>query len=349
MWEFSLHKKMEGEPVMTLKVGSIVYSTPQGLGILAKSFYDAGVVTHPLILEHHSRLNFGAQWYPGCQMIPTRNLEAYASTLQQYCESVDVMLFFETPFYWPLIDHCRKRGIKTILMPMYECLPPKSRLPYQPDKFICPSLLDLRYFDGDNSVFIPVPVTKDIQWHQRTVCQHFIHNAGHGGLKGRNGTAELMEAMQYVKSPITLTIRSQVTLKHECKDPRVKINYNHHPYSELFNEGDTFIFPESFNGLSLPLQEAYSAGMCVMATDRYPMNTWLPPTPLIPVEKYRRDSVGGPCVEFDRAVIEPRLIAETIDRMYGQDISSLSLSGKQWASEHSWDALKPAYLMALSN
>ena len=37
-----------------------------------------------------------------------------------------------------------------------------------------------------------------------------------------------------------------------------------------------FVFPEKFNGLSLPLQEARAAGMLVLATDRFPMNTWLP-------------------------------------------------------------------------
>jgi hypothetical protein len=127
----------------------------------------------------------------------------------------------------------------------------------------------------------------------------------------------------------------------------VEIDYTHHHYDELFSEGDTFIFPESFNGLSLPLQEAYSAGMCVMATDRFPMNTWLPREPLIPVEKYRRDNVGGSCVEFDRAVIEPRLIAATIDNWYGRDISHLSSSGRDWAAEHSWEKLKPVYLEEL--
>lgn len=333
----------------TLRVGTLVYATEQGLGYLAKSFYDAGVVTHTLVVRHSHRDNLGQYWYPESREIGLSYLPQERAVAHRLCDSVDVMLFFETPFHWELINYCRSKGVKTVLMPMYECLPPKSLLPYQPDYFICPSLLDLRYFPDANSRFIPVPSNSSVVWRQREKARQFVHNAGHGGLKGRNGTKELLEAMKYVKSPIELLIRSQSIRTVTISDSRVRVEYGSYPYSSLYDWGDVFIFPESFNGLSLPLQEAYASGMLVMTTDRYPMNQWLPKEPLIPVESYRRDRVSGRCVEFDRAVINPRKLAKTIDRWYDADIRALSSSGREWATANSWEVLKPVYMSHLEN
>ncbi len=112
---------------------------------------------------------------------------------------------------------------------------------------------------------------------------------------------------------------------------------------ELYSTGDVFIFPEKFNGLSLPLQEACAAGMLVMATDRFPMNTWLPNDPLIPIRGERIIQISGRLRAFKEAMIDPKDIAATIDRWYGEDISSFSESGREWAMRNSWQVLGPKY------
>ncbi len=319
-----------------MRVGSFVYATDQGLGILAKDFYDEGVITDVIVVRHGKRKEHD-EWYPDSPRI--ENVKADAQ-LYNFVRSVDVMLFFETPFNWNLIEYCRGAGTKTALMVMYECMP--KEVPYQPDLILCPSLLDLQYYpEGE---FIPVPVPRSIKWRQRTRAEVFVHNAGHGGLKGRNGTKELCEALQHVKSDARFIIRSQM---NEAKIIHPRIRYEGYvSYNSLFQEGDVFVFPEKFNGLSLPLQEARAAGMLVMGTDRFPMNTWLPREPLVPVESYRKNRVGG-CNEFDEAVVDPRAIAAKIDEWYGRDIANYSLSGKAWAEDNSWDVLRPKYLQLL--
>ena len=311
------------------KVGTIAYTTVQGLGILAKDFYDNGVVDKVSIQLHTSRKN-NTQWYPN------------AVTKQELLEQCNTLLFFETPFDWKMIPMARERGIKTVLMPMYECT--RYPFPYVPDLIIAPSMLDYDFYKekGEaNVIFIPVPVTAT--WKLRRKAEVFVHNAGNGGLGGRNGTEELIEAMKYVKSPIKLIIRTQ-SIDFKCDDPRVEIERGTVHHDELYSKGDVFIFPEKFNGLSLPLQEAYASGMLVMASNRYPMNTWLPNEPLIPVKEYRKDRIS---VEFDMAVIDPRDIANTIDAWYGKDISQLSLDGRDWAKNNSWHVLRDRYLDVL--
>lgn len=301
--------------------GSIVYATEQGLGYLAKSFYDNGIVDLVLVQKHTSRKNH-PEWYP--------NRVADAEELLDKC---DTLLFFETPFYWNIVNEAKRRGIKTVLMPMYECT--LNPLPYKPDVIISPSLLDQDYFP--DSEFVTVPVTQ--KWKLRKKAEVFVHNAGNGGLGGRNGTKELIEAMKWVESPIKLIIRSQ-SMKLKCDDPRVEIQ-GPVPRETLYDQGDVFIFPEKFNGLSLPLQEAYASGMLVMTTDRHPNNTWLPNDCLIPVDRYKTQQISR---RFEVAVVEPEDIAKTIDEWYGKDISDFSRHGKIWGEQHSWEKLKPKYL-----
>lgn len=337
-----------------MRVGSMVYATDQGLGILAKSFYDHGIVSDVMVIRH-GRHTTHDDWYPGATQITDLNSAAQRQAACAFCEGMDAMLFFETPFIWELIPHCHKKKVRTVLMPMFEC--EHSKLPYQPETIINPSLLDQKYYP--TGVFIPVPV--EYLWRPRERAMTFIHNAGHGGLKGRNGTAELVEAMRHVKSDARLILRAQESSRQywaggQLRDsaiaptnlpPNVELQIGTLPYEEMFATGDVFVFPEKFNGLSLPLQEARAAGMLVMCGNRFPMNTWLPTEPLIPVKGYRKDRIGPPYNEFDEAIFDPRDIAAKIDAWFGKDITEYSRGGKTWAGSMSWAALKPKYMAAL--
>lgn len=355
---------------MSLRVGSVVYSCWQGLGVLARSFFDAGVLTDVLVVDRAGLKSRPLQpdWFPGADVASSR--DGSLGTLirdkgRDLVERCDVMLFLETPHDWTLIDYARERGVKTALMPMYECMP--DPLPATPDLMVCPSLLDLRYYSWYSSgpepplgiaghvlhsadcpfkaVYLPVPA--GVPWRQRARAEVFVHNAGHGGLLGRNGTGQLLDAMRHVRSPLKLIVRSQDRLQWGVDDPRVEVRVGSAPYEALWDEGDVFVFPDKFNGLSLPLQEARAAGMLVMATNRFPANTWLPSGPLIPVSGYQRDRVSGRCLEFDSAIVDPRDIAATMDAWFGADIIGYSRSGKAWADEMSWQRLRPKYVEVL--
>jgi len=325
-----------------MRVGSIGYATKSGLGIQLKAFYDHGIVTDVLLIPHPHYQNQQG-WYP------TEHCYSKA-TLRQFLSSIDVLFLFENAFYWPAVQKAKLHGLRTIMMPNYEYTP--FPMPSPADLYLCPSLLDLDYYKDLNSQFIPVPV--EVPWKLRERACHFIHHAGHGGKGHRNGTPELLEAMRYVQSPIKLDIHGQPGEKriqelfqsYVKKDPRVSVTLGEVPEAELWSHGDVFIFPEKFNGLSLPLQEARAAGMLVMATNRFPMNTWLPQEPLIPVEGYEQDHIA---VDIHKAVISPQTIAKTIDAWYDRDIVEYSKQGRDWAASMSWEVIKPRYLSAIES
>lgn len=323
-----------------MKCGSLVLASAQGLGYLAKSFWDAGILTDVCVVRHGKR-HTHEDWFPGQPVIS--DFRRQRREIFEWAAKLDAFVALETPFLWELFPHCREHGVRTYLVPMYECEP--RELPARPDKFLNPSALDAQYFPGP---VLPIPV--EVPWRLREKAETFVHNAGNLGLRGRNGTREVLEAWRYVKSPARLILRSQESMfgvPNVLTDPRLSIDLGTLPFDQLWSEGDVFLFPEKFNGLSLPLQEARAAGMLVMCGDRFPMNTWLPREPLIPVTGYMRARVAPSCLEFDEAIVDPRDIARTVDAWYGRDVREYSLSGREWAETMSWAALEPKWRDAL--
>lgn len=306
--------------------GSIVLATDQGLGYLAKAFFDNGLIDQVAIHKHTSRYNHYG-WYP--DSVPEDEL----------LKTCDTLIFFETPFNWKIIPKARELGIKTILIPMYECT--QYPFPYQPDEIWCPSELDYNFYQEKGEVCKKVQIPVDVRWKWRTRAHKFIHNAGNGGLGGRNGTKELIEAFKYVKSDARLIINSQVPLK--CDNPKISVRIG--TFDNIWAHGDVFVFPEKFNGLSLPIQEAFASGMLVMAGDRFPINEFLPKEPLIPISRYHKESIA---VQFDCAEYDPKLIAQKIDEWYDKDISQFSLLGRKYGEKNSWKNLKESLKEAMS-
>ena len=325
-----------------MRIGSITYATVQGLGIQVKQFYDHGIIDEVMIYKHRCYDNH-YDWYPPeTPVITERPIRGQA---EGFLNRIDVLVQFETFFDWTLLMHCRAKGVKTVLVPHYECMPEK--LKEQPDKIICPSLLDEEYYPG-NPV-LPIPV--DYPWKQRTKALRFLHNGGNLGLRGRNGTLEILQAMQYVQSPVEVMVRCQdaagiAAILRKLPKPesdRFKIHIGTVPYEKLFEDYDVYLSAEKFSGSSLALQEACAAGMLVITTDRFPQNTWLPRKPLIPYHNSQKVRVMGDCLEIDEAIVDPKDIAASIDKWYGKDITAISRSGKIWAGLNSWDVLGPAW------
>ena len=332
-----------------MRVGTVCYATEQGIGYLAKSFFDAGIVTDVIIMKYPKGKVNHREWYPeGTPFVYSRTIpETIAG---KFIKDIDVLLCFENPLDWSFPDKCRERGIKTVMIPMHEWFPTNPRHKF--DAFICPSELDVEYFP--DSKFIPIPV--DVPWELRIEARRFLHNGGNLGCREHKGTRQLLQAIPLIKSDAEITIRAQngsglSKMIHDVYKGvipnRLKIELGERPYEDLWTGYDVVVVPEKFNGLSLPLQEARAAGLLVITTDRYPANTWLPKDPLIRVNSESRQVVAGGYLNFIESELRPEDIAAKIDEWYGRDISDYSLAGKYWAEEMSWDVLKPIYLEEL--
>lgn len=345
-----------------MRVGTICYATEQGIGYLPKDFYDNGVITDVMVFRHGSR-HTHLEWYPkGTVELVQRPFNG--PVVESWLRSIDVLLQFETPFDWAVLSLAKRFGVRTCIVPMYECTP--ANVPFKPDRWLCPSRLDCQYFPG--SPYVPIPVRQE--WSLRSRARRFLHNGGNLGLREHKGTRQLLEAFKLVTKPVELTVRAQdtrgltrivketfggdvrgdgcfVLLRENNAKLIVTLGAVHR--ADLFPpEYDAFVMAEKYNGLSLPLQEAFASGMLVMTSDRFPMNTWLPRWPLFPVKSYIKARVGGPYMEYDEAVLDPADIAAKLDEVYEAPIDAFSIEGREWAQQNSWEKLKPTWLEALS-
>ena len=340
-----------------MRVGTVCYATSQGLGHLAKSFYDAGVITDVMIFRHphgEVRAPTHTNWYRPETIILTQR-PFQGEQVERFLDDIDIMLFFETPFDWSFANRCHERGIKTAIMPMYEWFVEKPS--HQFDLFLNPSLLDQEYFPS--GVYIPVPVEDHIRWSLRKYAVNFLHNAGHIGSRNHKGTLEILQAMEFVEAPINLTIRCQdaagmrrlMDLAPKAKtDNRITVVDAEIDRSALFSdEFDVYLAPEKYNGLSLPLQEAFASGMPVMTTQRFPHTEWLPEEIMIPVQRKRMAQTMNGHLRFVESLVSPLAIARQIDNLYGRNIEHLSQKGREYREASRWEMLKHRYVEALES
>jgi hypothetical protein len=337
-------------------VGSIGRANITGLSTLLKSYYDNGII-QKVIVELHPTDENQTEWFKSedrLEVGPNEKQEfRYAfqekdrSSVVNFIEGIDVLLMFEIPFYWEIIDIAKKLNKKTVLIPMYECTP----IPIDVDHFLCINELDYHIYKqaypNKKVSFSRNPSNSNVIWRQRERARKFVHNAGYHFNSNRNGTLSLIDSLKYIKSPIELVIRSTKKIDLKIDDDRVTLTSGPLDFKSIWDDGDVFIMPEKHNALCLPLEEAYSAGMLVMAGNRFPNNFIFPKDPLIPVSEYRQNLLTS--VVANEAYYDPKEIAKTIDDWYDRDITSYSNLGKAWKEENDWSKIKNNLLKILES
>ena len=327
-----------------MRIAGIFRCDNSGLGILSEAFYKHLPIAKVMIVSNNV-YEIHPERFPGAIIckIGTPDLEE----IDEFLKDVDLVLTFETPYNWNLFSEAKKRGIKTVLIPNYEWLPPT--IPVVPDLFICPSKLDYdevvnnsSFGNKDNAVYLPIPIDRErTPFKLRKKAETFLFNNGHGGYMDRNSSKELFEAISLIKKDIKFKIHSQVYFPDVINDSRVEVVYGDVPYEELYSEGDVFLFPHKFDGLSLPIQEALSAGLPIISTDIYPHNTYLPKEWLFKPEIMTKIFIKR---EMDMAIINPVMLAQKIEEWAGKDIEKESRIANELAEKWSWKNLKPKYL-----
>lgn len=346
--------KQKGKYIPNIRIGSIVRADNTGLGTLAYEFFNHFNMK-VLIIENKPYEVFPER-FSGCQVF-TKETEIADSILDKFLDQIDLLLIFQHPFITRITKRAKEKGKKIIWIPMYECMPSESSYYKYADFFICPSLLDYKLISG-KKIFLPIPVNRELlSFKLKKRAKIFLHVVGTDTetTRDRNGTRYLLKAIPLVKNQkIKFLIRSQSNLGKIISDSRIILKIkNLDNYWELFKEGDVFLFPLKYNGLCLPIQEAVSVGMPIMATDFPPFNSWLPKEMLIEpigVERitrpttltFERDEPRGTRT-FYTAIHSPEIIAKKIDEVSKMNISKFSKLSNIIADKLSWEKLGPKY------
>lgn len=293
--------------------------------------------------------------FPDAEVAPFDGHRFPEGTLERFTQDLDVILSVETPYEWRLLDLCKDRGIKVVIQGNYEfCAWARDQDIPKPDLFLAPSTWNLDRWPQP-VVHLPMPVDRErLPFRKRESARTFLHNVGHKAVNDRAGTETLTLALRSVRKPISIRFAAQSGLGH-----LVRRRFHRHLNVEVLRgdrdnywsiyHDDVLLHPRRYGGLSLPLNEALSAGMVVIALDREPERSILPAESLVPAYvKLQRDLQPGP---VDIYSCNPVDLAGMMDRLYEDDelVRKLSEASNQIAESISWDVLGPEYQRLLSS
>ena len=262
-----------------MRIGVIGYLAKTGIGIMVDDFAEKLGAVAQLVIPHDT----------ADDLIPSNDRELVRSNtwippldaVDTFAELVDVVISVESDWGGTVYPRLREKGVKVVLLPMFEWWNPSLPMNRNVDLFICTTMQCYEGIPFENKVFIPCPVdTHKIEYRQRTgEPRHFIHNAGNLGIGGRKGTLEVVRAFTKTRHHKTrLKVNSQVLLTEEIvrlisTDTRISMFVkNHEKYADLYKEGDVLIYTPHYDGQALVSAEAMAAGMPVITIYAAPMD-----------------------------------------------------------------------------
>ncbi len=338
-----------------MRIGVIGYQSRTGIGVMINDFAEKLGAVAQLVIPHDTaedlapsndrRMVHSNTWCP-----PRDVIAAFAGL-------VDVAITVESDWGGKVFPILHDKGVKVVLLPMFEWWNPSLPMNRYVDLFICTTMQCYKGIELKNKVFIPCPIdTHKIKYRQRIgKPKWFIHNAGNMGIGGRKGTLEVMRAFTKVKNQtLKLWVNSQVDVSEEIErivesDQRISLNIkNFDNYEDLYEHGDVLIYTPHYDGQALISAEAMAAGLPVITINAAPMNEhWqiykgLSAPMFVKVKSTENAQTTNPkslCLHVDEEAL-----ADTIDLAASFRMESYSESNREIAETcFSWDVCLPFY------
>lgn len=284
--------------------------------------------------------------YPDGTVVPFNGGHLDDAVMRRFFIGLDVAMFYETAYDHRAYDIARTAGCRTVLMTMPEFHRHATEDLPHPDVIWAPTIWRLNTLPAGTRV-VPVPVEIAPPARTPTGPLRVLHVGGHRTSGDRNGTIAFLRALRLVRCPIRVRVTSQ-----DQRLPNVNGIPNHvalakqtggvADHRHLYDRADILVMPRRYGGLCLPVQEALGAGLGVVMTDCEPNPTTWPISPIRGTAGTTIRTPGGPVTLYDP---DPTAIAETIDHLAAHldDVDQLKARARQWAAEHTWEALGSLY------
>jgi glycosyltransferase involved in cell wall biosynthesis len=349
-----------------MRLGLIARNDLSGLAIQCWEFYQHMHPDKVMLIDVSMYANEGedcnkfpcaTHHYPNPDVI-VNGWEPTIAQFEQFLDGLDAVYTAETPYGWDLIRLAQQRGVRT-----YVHVNPEFCQHLAVPTLIKPTLLmNPTEWMHDQlpqpKQVVPFPVAterfntvgKDSDWFN-IPAKNFLHIVGRPAAYDRNGTLELLTALQYVTKPINLMISCLqagyvIDAIRPVKIPgHVTIDINEMQYPEywsIYKNQDVMIMPRRWGGMSLPIQEAMAAGLPVIMAANDVYSPQCPPEWSVAAW---HDTWFQARTRIDVYKANPANLAHCIDTFASDPV--MTVHGReralQWAQMHSWRRLKPRY------
>jgi len=273
---------------------------------------------------------------------------------QHFVDGLDAVYTAETG-YGDLWTHANKAGVKTVLHANYEFLDPRD----QPTVWAAPSPWHLdRFPAGAQHLPVPIELDRFPVTEKPLRASRFLHVVGRPAIHDRNGTLDLLQALQHVTATITMTVTCQVPgyvgsliHDHNIRTPDnvtlILDSVDRDFYWTAYQHQDALILPRRFGGLCLPANEAIGAGIPVIMPDIDPNNTWLP-AEWLTESMLAGDFRAKQHIFWYRT--DPRVLSAKIDQLALDNDFYVRACAKAHVlrQQLSWETLTPRYIEAFT-
>lgn len=267
-----------------MRLGIIARADDSGLGAQTRRLTYM-LKPHRLLVIDSTSFREGSRqhfdWYNG---FTGYRVKGFPSNHQVdvFLNDVTHVLVCETPYNYHVYARAKQRGIKTFCQANFEFL---DHLRYpsipKPDTFLMPTTWHLdemaTRFDSVELLRPPIEPTEFTNARTtnfaRTGRRRILHVVGTLAHADRNGTLDLLGALEFAKEDFDLIIRSQFELPSEYQTNDRRVQYaigNVKDAEELYTDFDLMVLPRRYGGLCLPMSEALMSGLPVVMPDISP-------------------------------------------------------------------------------
>ena len=297
--------------------------------------------------------------FPDGEVMHFKGLVPTSPVMHEFLDGMDVIFGAETFYDWNMLALANSKKIASVLQYNYEFCDHllQPNLP-QPTLFAAPSPWMYEKIKFRNKLALPVPIATDrfspaIPPSSPT---RFLHVVGRPAIHDRNGTIDLLKALRFIRSNITLTICCQrpsyvtdIMARHRINPPRninLVLQGPKKNYWENYSDQHVAILPRRYGGLCLSLNEALGNHIPTVMPNISPNNQWLPKTWLTPATEKATLAARDLITVYQT---HPQHIAGKIDNITTSSswYREAHETAKKISEEYSWATLKDRYLLAL--
>lgn len=279
-----------------MRIGLIARSDRTGLGNQTRNLARM-LKPDEILLIDSSVFNGNVQHPEMYALYSVTEVKGFPSDEQvrAWLKGVDVVITCEIFYNMHFVDIANEMGVKTINQFNWEFADylrdPSLTLPTvlaSPSKWNIDRARNL--WGYDRVQYLPTPVftddfaeVRDTNF-KRTGRKRFLHIMGRQAMNDRNGTIDVVKAVQHCREEFELVIKAQSGDLHYLEAliggdlmPNVNIDVSSPENEiELYRDFDAMILPRRYAGQCLPMNEALCAGLPVIMTDISPNNHILP-------------------------------------------------------------------------
>jgi glycosyltransferase involved in cell wall biosynthesis len=299
---------------------------------------------HPSFGWHEPYINEVSEKVIKCER------EGDTEVYNRFLDHIDSVLFVEHPYLrnYELVDECKKRGIFTICIPMWEWFPEQEAWSKSLDMVWCTTKYTRQYLqtlanylkhrhdrcDWNNKIYGDrwgVELEK-FDYIPRKQANRFLFVNGNGGGRAlRKGSETIAQMAIYIPNiEITMVTQGNNYVKPMPDNVNI-IEYNFSSKVDVYQHGDVLLSPTHWEGFGHTLYEAQACGLPVITIDAPPMNEcgtdWL--IPISYSEQYQL--FGKP---IPKVFANPQELAKLLVKVQGTDISQKSSEGKHHIEQH---------------